>query len=511
MNISNQLPRTTQVFIIIAIMAATLMQTLDMTIINVALSSMQGSLAAKPDEITWVLTSFLVSSAIFMPLTGYFADTLGQKKYLLISIVGFVISSALCGISTNITQIVIFRLLQGTAGAALIPLSQTIMSDIFPEQDRGKAMAIWGIGVMVGPILGPTLGGFITEISTWRWNFYINVPVGIVSLILTWQYLPDTIKTERSMDWVGLILISTSIAALQYFLDRGNQDDWFNSTGICIAAFLTITGFLGFLLMALMKNQQKTVFNLHIFLDRNFSLASILLAMFGLGLFGAMIILPLMLENLFNYPTLTTGLVMAPRGIAAMISMILMGRLIKTTDPRYLIAVGIILSSFGMYLGTYYNLNLSKEWIIGPIFIQGLGLGMIFVPLSTLAFATLPDNLRQEASGLFNLLRTIGSSIGISIVANLLSRGIQIKWNQFGGFVNLYNPNFLKYIQIFSEHKIPDLLGKSIIMKIIVNNAQMLSYVNIHAFITYSFLIMLPLILLFKKPQIITNPASVTE
>ncbi len=501
MNIHNQISTTTRLLIIIAIMSATLMQTLDMTIVNVALPNMQGSLAARPDEITWILTSFLVSSAIFMPLTGYFTDKLGQKKYLLASIIGFVISSALCGISTNITQIVIFRLLQGISGATLIPLSQTIMSNIFPEQDRGKAMAIWGIGVMVGPILGPTLGGFITEIATWRWNFYINVPVGILSLILTYQYLPDTKKQERSMDWLGLILISISIASLQYFLDRGNQDDWFTARGICIAAFLTIICFLGFLLHSIVKKNEKTVFNLTVFLDRNFSLASLLLAMFGLGLFGAMVILPLMLEKLFNYPTLTTGLVMAPRGIGAMISMILMGRLIKQIDPRWLITIGILISAAGMYVGTYYNLNLSREWIIGPIFIQGLGMGMIFVPLSTLAFTTLPEHLRQEGSGLFNLLRTIGSSIGISIVANLLSRGIQTNWNQFGGFINPYNPAFLKYIQTFTEHRIPDLLGKSIIIKTIVYNAQMLSYVNIHAFITYSFLIMLPLILLFKTPE----------
>lgn len=500
MNIHNQLSPIERLLIIIAVMSTTLMQTLDMTIINVALPPMQGSLAAKPDEITWVLTSYLVSSAIFMPLTGYFTDIFGQKKYLLISIIGFVISSALCGISVNITQIVIFRLLQGISGASLIPLSQTIMANIFPEQDRGKAMAIWGIGVMVGPILGPTLGGLITEVSTWRWNFYINVPVGIISLILTWKNLIDTEKKERQMDWIGLILISISIASLQYFLDRGNQDDWFDSRKICIAAFLTIICFLGFLLHAMTKKTQKIVFNLNIFSDRNFFLASLLLAMFGLGLFGAMIILPLMLENLFNYPALTTGLVMAPRGIAAMISMIMMGQLIKKIDPRWLILSGLIISAFGMYMGTYYNLNISREWIIGPILIQGFGMGMIFVPISTLAFTTLPEHLRQEASGLFNLLRTLGSSIGISIVANLLSRGIQTHWNYFGGFVNLYNPMFLKYIQKFTEHGIPNMLGKATIVKIIASNAAMLSYVNIHAFIAYSFLIMMPLVLLFKKP-----------
>ncbi len=502
MNIHNQLSPTNRWLIIIAVMTATLMQTLDMTIINVALPQMQGSLAARPDEITWILTSFLVSSAIFMPLTGYFTDRLGQKKYLLLSIAGFVVSSGLCGISTNITQIVIFRLLQGACGAALIPLSQTIMANIYPDQDRGNAMAIWGIGVMVGPILGPTLGGIITELTTWRWNFYINVPVGIICLTLTWQYLPDTETKDRSMDWVGLTLISTSIAALQYFLDRGNQDDWFDSREICIAAFLTIVGFLSFLLHSVVKKTEKIVFDLTIFLDRNFSLASLLLAMFGLGLFGAMVILPLMLENLFNYPVITTGLVMAPRGIAAMISMIIVGQLIKKIDARWLILAGLIISAGGMYTGTYYNLNLNSEWIVGSILLQGLGMGMIFVPLSTLAFTTLPEHLRSEGSGLFNLLRTIGSSVGISIVANLLSRGAQTNWNNFGKFVNQYNPALLKYAQELANHGISSTLAKATIAKTVATNAQMLSFVNVHAFVAYSFLVMIPLVFLFEKQRI---------
>jgi DHA2 family multidrug resistance protein len=489
----------TRGLIIIAVMSATLIQVLDTTIVNVALPHMQGSLGATADETTWVLTSYLVASAIFMPLTGYFTDRLGRRKYLLISIAGFVAASILCGAAVNITQIVLFRLLQGVFGAALVPLSQAIMTDIFPEEERGTAMAIWGMGVMIGPILGPTLGGYLTDIATWRWNFYINIPVGILSFLLAWRVVPDTPKQERRMDWTGLILISTAIGSLQYFLDRGNQDDWLNSTSICIAAFLAIICFLGFLLHAL-KEKQHTVFDIRIFNDRNFTIASLLLSMLGLGLYGAMVISPLMMENLFNYPVLTTGLAMAPRGISGMISMYVVGKLIRHIDPRWLTISGICISGTGMYFGTYYNLTLSPAWIIGPFLLQGFGLGMIFVPLSAIAFSTLPAKQRSEAAGLFSLLRTLGSSVGISIIITLFSRHTQMAWNQLGGFINPYNPAVTKYLaplHITIAHP----LAARVLAKELAAQAQMMSFVDVYVFITGSFLIMIPLVLLLKKAR----------
>ncbi len=492
-----------RILIIASIMVATLMQALDMTIVNVALPHMQGSLSAKPDQITWILTSYMVASAIFMPLTGYFTDILGQKKYLMISIGGFVISSALCGLSINITQIVIFRLLQGIFGAAIVPLSQTIMTNLFSDQDRGKAMAIWGVGVMVGPIIGPTLGGYITELATWRWNFYINVPIGIVCLLLLWQNLPSSSTKSRNIDWTGLILISISIGALQYFLDRGNQVDWFESKEICIATFLSIISFLGFMLHNLVKKDKKTVFDLSIFSDRNFAISSTLLAMFGLGLFGSMVILPMLLENLFDYPVITTGLVMAPRGITTMCSMIIVGILIKKIDARFLILTGIIIGSIGTYLGTYYSLYVSPGWFVGPIMLQGLGLGMVFVPLTTVAFATLPVNTRSEASGLFSLLRTIGGSIGISIVSTLLIREEQTAWNQLGGFINPFNPALVTRIEHWHQSiiTVPTKSSSTILALSLARQSQMQAFVNIYAFITISFLVMIPLIFLLKKPK----------
>lgn len=486
--------------IVIAVMSATFIQVLDSTIVNVALPHMQGSLGIPPDTATWILTSYLVSSAIVMPLTGYFADRLGKKKYLLICIAGFVVTSALCGAAHTITELVIFRLLQGAFGASLVPLSQAIMTDTFPPAERGSAMAIWGIGVMVGPILGPTLGGYITEVSSWRWNFYINLPVGIISFILAWYTLTESEIKQRKMDWFGLTLIAIAIAAAQFCLDRGTQDDWFEAASIRFSATLAICCFIGFLIYCL-NGRLNSVFDLRVFRDRNFTLSSLILAVFGLGLFGTTAILPMMLENLLNYPVLMTGLIMAPRGISGMISMMFVGKLIRRYDPRILITVGVFLLLLGTWIGTSYSLMINSFWIVWPLLLQGFGLGLVFVPLSTVAFVTLPDDMRAEAAGIFSLLRTIGSSIGISIVASMFARHSQMAWNQIGGSINPYNPNVNAYLH--NLHLQPtDPAAITLLAQELGQQAQMVSFVNVFAFITWSFVIMLPLIFLIKNNRV---------
>lgn len=489
-------------------MSSTLMQVLDTTIVNVALPNMQGSLGVTPDEITWVLTSYLVASAIVMPLTGYLTDRLGRKNYLLICIFGFVVASALCGAAHSMTEIVLFRLLQGIFGASLVPLSQAIMVDTFPPEQRGSAMAIWGVGVMVGPILGPTLGGYLTEIATWRWNFYINLPVGIISFLLAWYVVPDTQKKDRKMDWIGLALISIGIASLQFFLDRGNQDDWLDATSIRIAGILAVGGIIGFILYSL-NGRINCVFDLRVFKDRNFSVGCFIMAVFGLGLFGTMVVLPQMLEGLMNYPVLATGLIMAPRGISGMISMMLVGKLINRYDPRLLIILGIFFSVVGTWAGTHYNLTINSFWIIWPLILQGLGMGLVFVPITTVAFATMPDSLRAEAAGIFSLVRTIGSSIGISIVATIYARHIQMAWNQLGGFIQPYNPQLHSYLQ--STHlKLNDPTAISLLTRELAQQAQMISFVNVYDFIGWSFIVVLPLVFLIRKTKI-SKPAEPIE
>ena len=491
--------------ITILVMSATLMQVIDTTIINVALPHMQGSLGASSNEITWTLTSYLISSAIFMPLTGYFSDRLGRKQYLIISIIGFTIVSALCGASTSLSEIILFRLLQGIFGASLVPLSQTILTDIFPPKERGKAMAIWGIGVMVGPILGPTLGGYLTDIANWRFTFYVNIPIGIFTLSLI-HIIPDSQKIKRHMDWLGLFFVSFAIGGLQYILDRGNQNDWFNATHIRIIAYLTLTSVLVFILYR--AKQKEPVFNMRIFKDKNFSIACVLLCFFGLGLYGTMVIQPLMMEGLFNYPALTAGLMIAPRGISGMVSMIIVSKIITPTNPRQIMIVGMIICILGLFASTNYSLDVSPIWIIVPMIIQGFGLGMIFVPLSTIAFSTLNADLRTEAAGLFSLIRTIGGSVGISIAITLLTRRTQLFWNELGGSLNIYHDPLLQYFNLFKIN--PTESQRALLLsQELYRQATMLSFINIFDFIMWCFVIMIPLTLLLKKGEI-SRPVEIT-
>ncbi|HAU2125139.1 TPA: DHA2 family efflux MFS transporter permease subunit [Legionella pneumophila] len=496
-NPSDTLSASQRWIITVAIMAATLMQVLDTTIVNVALPHMQGSLGASPDETTWTLTSYLVASAIFMPLTGYFTDRFGRKAYLLLSIIGFTLTSALCGAATSIVQMVVFRLLQGIFGAGLVPLSQAILTDIFPDNERGKAMAIWGMGVMVGPILGPSLGGYLTDIASWRWTFYVNIPFGIAATLMVFHFVPDTLKKARKMDWIGMILIALAVGSIQYVLDRGNQMDWFAALDIRTATFLGLISLCGFIAYSI-KNKSNALFDISIFQDRNFVLSSLLLAILGLGMYGTMVIQPQMLQGLLDYPVLIAGLIMAPRGIASMFSMMIVGKLTNQVQPRWLISIGVLLSASGIYIMTHYSQDVSLSWLIWPLILQGFGLGLIFVPLSSVAFSTLPSSARSEAAGLYSLLRTIGSSVGISITITFLSRHTQIAWNQIGGSIQLYNPALMEYLQPW-HLKATDPQAAALLLNELGKQSLMLSYINTFAFIMWSFLIMLPFVLLLKQ------------
>lgn len=495
----DQITPLQRTLIIIAVMTATLMQVLDTTIVNVALPYMQGSLEANPDEITWTLTSYLVASAIFMPLTGYLTAKMGRRNYLLTSILGFTIFSALCGASQNLIEIVVFRLLQGVFGAALVPLAQAILTDVFPREQRAKAMAIWGFGVMVGPILGPTLGGYLTEVATWRWTFYVNVPFGIFALVLCWYVVTDTPKTQRLMDWAGLFFISLAIGSLQYFLDRGNDQNWFSAWDIRISALLCLGGFLAFIVHNLFHQaNSRIVFNLRIFKDRNFTIASLLIAMMGLGMYGVMAIQPLMLEGIMNYPVLLTGLVMAPRGISGMAGMLFVGKFGARFDPKYMIIAGVLLNIIGVHAYTELSEVISPVSIVWPMLLQGFGTSMIFATLSTVAFSTLPAEFNVEGAGLFSLLRTVGSSVGISFAVTVYTRQGQASWNTLGGFINPYHLAFEQYVS--NLHIDPNSALSMQILGVTLNNqSQMMAFIDTFTFIMWSFILMLPLVFLIKK------------
>ncbi|ACX95511.1 DHA2 family efflux MFS transporter permease subunit [Halothiobacillus neapolitanus] len=486
-----------RVMITFAVMTATVMQVLDTTIASVALPYMAGDLGASPDQISWVLTSYLVASAIVMPLTGYFTDKFGQREYLMFSIGLFVVASALCGLSANLPQIVSFRLLQGVAGAALVPLSQAIMVQVFPPDQRGKAMAIWGIGVMVGPILGPTIGGWITEAINWRWTFYVNLPVGLLSFFIVGRFVPRLPRKHgRTMDWWGFTLLGLAIGGLQYVLDRGNQDNWFSSSTIVTAAVVSVIAFIFFVWLSFVPDR-KPVFSLEIFKDRNFTLANGVMLLMGLGMFGAIFVQPLMLEQEMNYPVLTTGMVLAPRGIASMIAMMIVGRIIGKVDIRAIILMGIVLSLVGSWGMTQYNLEINTWQIVWPLLFQGAGIGMIFVPLSTAAFSTLSPQFAAEAAGIYSLVRTVGSSIGISLVATLVSRHAQVAWNQLGGGVTIENPLTWQYLAPL--HLQPDSpQGAAILGNVLREQANMLSYHDAFVMILASFLLMIPVAFALK-------------
>jgi DHA2 family multidrug resistance protein len=490
---------TNRILTAAAVMAATIMQVLDTTIINVALPNMSGQLDAGPDSISWVLTSYLIASAIIMPLTGFFTDRIGQKRFLLISIAGFVITSMLCGMATSLFQMVLFRFLQGVFGAALVPLSQAIMLQIFPGEQRGKAMAIWAMGVMVAPIMGPTLGGWLTEYLSWRWTFYINLPVGILSFVLSMRYVHDTPTKARRMDWLGFASLAAAIGALQLVLDRGNEDDWFSSDTIITSAVVSALSFVFFFVYTL-TGKHHPLFDLRIFKDRNFLVAMLIITATSIGFFGGMLLQSIYLQSYLGYPTFDAGLYMAPRGLASFLVMMVVGKFSSKVPPRNFIFVGICSSVLGNYLMTGFSGEITAHELILPMMLQGAGMGLIFVPISNIAFTTLPKEAQAEAAGLYSLIRSVASSFGIAIVATYFSRSAQQLWSLLRGDITPFNQALRDYLAPLHLGA-QDPLGVTVAAKAVMRQAQGLAYIDTFWFSTANFLLMLPLLLLIRTPK----------
>jgi len=411
--------------LVVSVMLATLMQALDTTIANVALPNMQGSLSATQDQVSWVLTSYIVAAAIATPATGWLASVLGRRRLLLIAIGGFTIASVLCGIASDIGQMVVFRLLQGLFGAALVPVSQSTLLDVFPREKHGAAMAMWGMGVMVGPILGPPLGGWLTDAYSWHWVFLINVPIGVLAVLGVAASLPTDDTKATRFDWRGFGFLAMGIGALQLFLDRGELKDWLSSTEIQIEAALAFLGF--YLYVVHWLTSPRAFVNLGLFKDRNFLASNIFIFVLGVVLFATMALLPPYLQSLMNYPVVTTGLLLAPRGIGTLFAMMMVGRMLaRGIDARVLAGIGMVLTALSLWQMVQWGTEVPQHTIVTTGVIQGLGLGLVFVPISTVAYSTLPAAARTEAAGIFSLMRNIGSSVGISVVMTLLSRGTQI-------------------------------------------------------------------------------------
>lgn len=420
------------------VMASAIMNQVDTTIANVALPTMTGDLGASRDTITWVLTSYIVAAAIMTPMTGWMSDRFGRRRVFITSIIGFVVTSMACGLSWNLGSMVVFRMLQGLFGAAIVPLSQTFLLDINPRERHGQAMAMWGAGIMVGPIIGPTLGGWLTETLNWRYVFFINLPVGILALAGCLAFLPKTETRRRLFDFFGFAMLALAIGALQMMLDRGGEVEWFAAAEIWLYAFLSVTGF--WIFGVHIMTAKEPFIDPRIFADRNFLAGLVFIFIIGIILLASLSLLPPMLSSIFGYPTITTGLVMAPRGVGTMISMILVGRLVRMVDARILVVTGLSLTALSLHMMTGFGPGMDDRPIVVTGVLQGLGLGLVFVPLSTVAFATLDPKYRADATSLFSLVRNIGSSIGISVVSLMLTRNTQIAHADIGSLLTPFSP-----------------------------------------------------------------------
>jgi DHA2 family multidrug resistance protein len=500
--------------ITISIMLATIMQTLDSTIANVALPHMQGTLSASQDQIAWVLTAYIVASAIATPLTGWLCDRFGQKYIFLASISGFTVASALCGMSNSLAEIVAARLLQGVFGAALVPLAQVVLMEINPREKQGSAMAVWGMGVMVGPILGPTLGGWLTDSYNWRWVFFINVPIGIVAFYGMWKYIrPDPGRRSMRFDVFGFTTLSLGLGALQLLLDRGQQNDWFSSTESWIEAIVAVIAATYFVAHTLLTPAKESFLDYRLLKNQNYVTGLMFIFIVGLVLYATRALTPTMLEELLGYPVATTGLVTAPAGIGTMVAMLIAGRIIGKVDLRLTLLVGFSVTAFALWQMTGYSLDLSESDIIWPGVIQGFGTGLVFVPLSAATFATLSPQMRAQGTSLYSLVRNIGSSIGISLVQTLLTRNtIRVDASLAERVTTAssawHNP------AIASAYGVHTAAGAALLDRAVTQQAAMIAYIDDFWFMLFLTLLVTPLLLLIRPPRrgdIVEEPQAVMD
>jgi DHA2 family multidrug resistance protein len=484
--------------ITVCVILATLMQALDTTIANVALPYMQGSVAASQDQIDWVLTSYIVAAAIMTPPTGFLAGRFGLKRLFLVAIGGFTIASMLCGMAQSVTQIVLFRVLQGAFGASLVPLSQTVLLGSYPRERQGFAMALFGMGVMVGPVLGPVLGGWLTENYSWRYVFYINLPIGILDMIGIMIFLPDTPRNSGAkLDWFGFGTLSVAIGGLQIMLDRGEQQDWFSSGEIIIEAVVAVSAFYLFLVHTF--TAEKPFVRPSLFRDRNFTAGVLFIEIVGLTYYASMALQPPYLQDLMGYPVITAGLVMGPRGVGTMASMLIVGRLVGRVDTRYLLIIGLALTAWSFNAMTGWTPDVSQATIIGVTVVQGAGLGFLFVPLSAATLATLPLAERTEGAGFFSLSRNIGSSVGISVVNTLLIQNTQANHAAIVPSINPVN-RALENPLIAQAWNPLTAAGRAALDAVITRQAQIIAYIDDYKLLMIATLAVIPLLLVFRRP-----------
>ncbi len=497
--------------ITITVMLPAIMEIIDTSVANVALPHMQGSLNAGTDEVTWVLTSYLVANAVVLPMTGWLSRVFGRKRFLMTCIVLFTLASLLCGAAPNLAALIFFRVLQGAAGGALIPISQAILMETFPPHQRGMAMAIFGVGAMFGPIVGPALGGWITDNMSWRWIFYINLPIGIIAMCMCAFFIfdPDYLRQKAQalkIDYWGLFLLTTSMGSLQVVLDKGQQDDWFSSSFIITFSMVFIVSIIALIRVELAH--EHPIINLRLFKNISFSAGNLIMFVVGFALYSSIMLIPLFLQTLMGYSATDAGMVMAPGGVATLITMPFVGAALGKRDGRKIVLIGLLLGSTAMFIMQGLNLQGSFWDYTWPRIVLGFGLAMIFVPLTTVTLATISRTEMGNATGMFNLLRNIGGSVGIAMAATMMARYGQFYQTSLVAHITPYNPIFQSHFQKLQHTLIAkgvsitqaDHTALGMVYGEVRRQAGALAFNRIFFIIGLAFLAIIPLLLLLKRP-----------
>jgi MFS transporter, DHA2 family, multidrug resistance protein len=497
-------------WIAVAVMLSTFMEVLDTTVVNVSLPHIAGSLSATTDEATWVLTSYLVSNAIILPMTGWLSNYFGRKRWLMLSVVGFTAASFFCGLAPSLAFLIAFRVIQGACGGGLQPISQAILLESFPPEDRGKAMGFWGLGIVVAPMLGPVLGGWLTDSYSWRWVFYINVPIGILAIVMTRIFVFDPSYIKRAsakVDSWGIGMLAVWIAALQIVLDKGQEKDWFGTPWITGLTIVGAVVCLAFIIREL--RIENPLVNLRVFKVPNFATGTFMMAILGVGLYGSVVMIPLILQTLLGYPALQAGIAMAPRGIGAFIAMPLVGIALVKFDARKMLTVGLIVCGATLVMLSRLNLNAGYWEFFWPQFYMGLALGCLFVPLTTISMDPIRKENMGNATSLFNLVRNLGGSIGIAAVTTMQTRHTQRDINVLGANVGATNPiaraQFMGLQQNFIMHGSDPVTAanqaRAAMFGEVQAHASIIAYNWVFMLLGIMFFILLPFVLILRRAQ----------
>jgi MFS transporter, DHA2 family, multidrug resistance protein len=497
-------PLARRTLITICVMMATIMQVLDLTIANVSLPYMQASLSATLDQVSWVLTSYVVAAAVMTAPVGWLASRFGIKKVFLVCATGFTVASMLCGVAQNIEEIVLFRLIQGMFGAALVPLSQSVMFEIYPPEQRSWAMSLWGMGVMIGPIMGPMLGGVLTEYYSWRWVFYINVPFGVATVLGLIAFMHDSRGNDRlSFDWIGFATLGIAIGALQLMLDRGEQLNWFDSNEIVMMACVSAASF--YLFLAHTFTTAKPFISIEVFNNRNFAVGLMFMFICGVLLVASITLMAPFLQNVLGYPIIDAGLLLGTRGIGMMVAMLVAGRLAAKLDARILLFSGLSLCVFSLHASIGFGTDTSAKTIAWISVVQGFGLGFIFVPLNTVALSTLAPAMRTEGTAMWTLIRNLGSSIGVSVViANLTNKTSMMHERLMEG-VTPFNLGLADPAAAMLDPSTDT--GRALLEQLVTQQATIIAYANDFKLMFVMTLLAYPLVLLIRPQNLASTPS----